>query len=172
MAKDSPTLHMMCGKIASGKSTLSARLGAQPRTVVIAEDVWLHGLYADQLASVADYMRAMARFRPMIGPHIADLLTAGVSVVLDFQANTVDARRWMRGIVEQTQASHALHVLDVPDEVCLKRLHARNAAGTHPFTVSDAQFHHVSAHFVPPSDDEGFHIVRHSHGDGPMGEGA
>ncbi|MEG1328876.1 MAG: ATP-binding protein, partial [Janthinobacterium sp.] len=31
----SPTLHLVCGKIASGKSTLTARLAAAPHTVRI-----------------------------------------------------------------------------------------------------------------------------------------
>lgn len=42
-----PTLHMICGKIAAGKSTLAARLAEADRTVLIAEDDWLGALYAD-----------------------------------------------------------------------------------------------------------------------------
>ncbi|MDC9591234.1 hypothetical protein PSI23_18560 [Xenorhabdus sp. XENO-10] len=34
-AKEKPTLHILCGKIASGKSTLSAKLFQQPMTIVI-----------------------------------------------------------------------------------------------------------------------------------------
>ncbi len=33
----SPTLHMLCGKIAAGKSTLAASLASAPRTVLIAD---------------------------------------------------------------------------------------------------------------------------------------
>ena len=39
------TLHLVCGKIAAGKSTLTARLGQEPDTVVIAENHWLARLY-------------------------------------------------------------------------------------------------------------------------------
>jgi predicted kinase len=45
---------MVCGKIASGKSTPAADLGRSAGAVVIAEDAWLHALYADQLASLGD----------------------------------------------------------------------------------------------------------------------
>ena len=33
MPTESPTLHILCGKIASGKSTLAAQLSAKPGTV-------------------------------------------------------------------------------------------------------------------------------------------
>jgi hypothetical protein len=45
-------------------------------------------------------------------------LGAGLSVVLDWPANTVAGRAWMRGIFEAAGAEHKLHFLDVPDEVC------------------------------------------------------
>lgn len=155
------TLHMLCGKIAAGKSTLAARLGAAPGTVTLSEDAWLAGLYADQMATGADYVRCAERLRGVMGPHVADLLSAGVSVVLDFPANTAGARAWMRGILTGSGAAHWLHLLDVPDEVCLARLRARNASGAHPFAVSEAQFHRFTAHFEPPMPEEGFVIERH-----------
>ncbi len=161
MSSISPTLHMLCGKIASGKSTLTAQLGKSERTVVMSEDEWLNALYSEEMSSIADYIRCASKLHGIIGPHVASLLNAGVSVVLDFQANTVEARAWMRSIFEQTNADHKLHVLDVPDEVCLARLHARNAQGDHPFTVTEEQFHQISSHFVPPSLVEGFNIVVH-----------
>lgn len=134
---------------------------------MIAEDAWLHGLYADQMSSITDYVRCTAKLRGVMGPHIASVLRAGASVVLDFQANTVEARRWMRGILDQTGADHVLHVLDVPNEVCLARLRARNAQGDHPFAVTEAQFHQISNHFCPPSAEEGFQIRHHSADPGP-----
>lgn len=152
---------MLCGKIAAGKSTLTEKLGQASNTVVIAEDEWLEALFADQMASVSDYVRYSARLRQVLGPHIASLLNAGVSVVLDFPANTVEARNWMRTILEQTSTGHILHVLDVPDDVCLARLKARNVKGDHPFAATEEQFRRITKHFVAPTADEGFNIVLH-----------
>lgn len=45
------TLHLLCGKIASGKSTLAAELSAAPGCVVISEDQWLAALYKDEMQS-------------------------------------------------------------------------------------------------------------------------
>ncbi len=94
--------------------------------------------------------------------HVAGLLRAGVSVVLDFPANTVASRRWMRSIFEAAGAAHRLHFLDVPDEVCRQRLRARNASGTHPFETTDEQFELISSHFAAPSPEEGFDVERHA----------
>lgn len=157
-----PTLHLFCGKIAAGKSTLAATLAAAPGTVRIAEDDWLASLYGDDMNTTGDFMRFGARLRRTIAPHIISLLNNGVSVVLDFQANTVDSRKWMRAIVDETGAAHQLHVLTPPDEVCLARLKERNTAGLHAFAPTEAQFHEVSRHFTEPGAEEGFTLVRHS----------
>src|SRR6056297_1047756 len=49
MAVYPPTLHMLCGRICSGKSTLAARLAAASGTVLVTEDTWLDALYPDEL---------------------------------------------------------------------------------------------------------------------------
>ncbi|WP_298297410.1 ATP-binding protein [uncultured Litoreibacter sp.] len=155
----------MCGKIASGKSTLSARLSRNDHTVVIAEDDWLNALFSDQMSSIQDYVRCAAKLREVIAPHVIALLQAGVSVVLDFQANTTQSRDWMRGLIETSGADHMLHVLDIPDATCITRLQARNAAGDHPFAATEEQYWQLSKHFTWPDQEEGFNVVTH-HDDG------
>lgn len=161
MPDHSPTLHMLC---AAGKSTLAASLASAPETVLIAEDDWLNALFADELVSLPDYVRCSSKLRRIMGPHVAAMLNAGVSIVLDFPANTVEQRRWMRGILEKTTASHLLHLLDVPEEICLARLRDRNSQGDHPFAVTEAQFHQFSSYFAAPSAGEGWNIVKHENG--------
>jgi hypothetical protein len=67
----------------------------------------------------------------------------------------------MRGILDQTDAAHQLHVLTPPDETCLARLQARNAQGSHAFAVTEAQFRQFSKHFALPGPAEGFTIMLH-----------
>lgn len=162
MSLNSPVLHLLCGKIASGKSTLSAKLGEMPETVVISEDDWLALLYSDQMVSIPDYVRCSANLRAIMGPHVVSLLNAGVSVVMDFPANTVENRAWMRGIIDAASVAHQLHFLDIPEKVCKERLRERNSTGDHAFEVTDEQFWLISRHFVAPRDDEGFNIILHS----------
>ena len=159
MPASNATLHMLCGKIAAGKSTLSAKLGRAEKTLVISEDRWIDQLYRPELKTLADFFERCERLRATLAPHVVDLLRADVSVVLDFHANTVRSRRWMRALFEEAEASHRLHFLDLPDEVCRARMHARKAAGGSG--VSDADFDHVTSFFVPPDPSEGFNVIRY-----------
>ena len=159
MNDQTPTLHLMCGKIAAGKSTLAKRLAATPGTVLISEDYWLSRLYPGEIVAVADYARCAGRLRDAMGGHIETLLRGGLSVVLDFPANTVANRHWMRGIFDRAGVAHRLHFLDVPDAVCKKRLRLRNAEGSHDFAASEADFEVITGYFVAPAPDEGFDVV-------------
>ncbi len=161
MASGQAELHFLCGKIAAGKSTLAKALAAQNRAVVLSEDEWLPLLYPDELLTIPDYMCYSTRLKKVVGPLVRDLLAAGVTVVLDFPANTMEQRRWMKELADSTGAPHTLHYLDVSDEVCKDRLKARNAGGDHPFEVTDEQFAKITSHFVPPSEGEGFRMVVH-----------
>jgi predicted kinase len=154
-------LHLMCGKVAAGKSTLAAKLADAPNTVLISEDQLLARLYPGEIATLADYVRCTRRLREAIAPHIQALLREGVSVVLDFQSNTLATRAWARTLFEGAEAEHALHYLRMDDETCKKRLHARNAAGGHEYVVSDAEFDQFNSYVVAPDEAEGFHVVVH-----------
>ena len=156
-----PTLHLLCGKIASGKSTLAERLAARPGTVLISEDHWNSTLFPDEIKTIDDYAKYSSRLRGAMGPHVVALLKAGLSVVLDFQANTPAVRRWMRTLIDGSNVAHELHVLDVADETCKRRLSERNAAGGHPYQASDADYDLFTRYFAPPSADEGFNVVVH-----------
>lgn len=156
-----PTLHLICGKIAAGKSTLAAKLAEADNTVLIAEDDWLAALWGEELKSLQDYGRASARLHAAMGPHVTALLTSGMNVVLDFPANTAKTRVWMAETARDGGALAQLHLLDPTDEVCLERLRTRNAQGNHAFAVTEEQFHQFSAYLERPSDDEGFAIIRH-----------
>lgn len=103
------TLHLLCGKIGAGKSTLSQQLAANPRHVLISEDAWLATLHPGEIHSVADYLQRAAALRSVLTDHLRTLLRAGVSVVLDFPFNTPATRGWARGVLASgRRASTAL----------------------------------------------------------------
>ncbi|AJZ89582.1 cell division protein ZipA [Klebsiella michiganensis] len=157
-----PTLHLLCGKIAAGKSTLSAKLMAAPNTILVSEDSWLAALYGEQMHSVADYVAYSGKLKTALTPHLVSLLRCGLSVVLDFPANTLANRQWMKTVIDQAGVDNRLHYLDVPDNVCRERLRARNSSGTHDFAATDAQFDLITRYFVAPDEREGFTIIRYA----------
>jgi predicted kinase len=156
-----PTLHLLCGRIAAGKSTLARQLAARPATLLISEDHWTSTLFTGEIRTVEDYGRLSARLCEAMQPHIVAILRLGLSVVLDFHANTPRRRAWMRSIIAQSGAAHALHLLTTPDAVCRQRLRERNAGGAHPFQVSEAEYEAFTRHFVPPAAEEGFVVIAH-----------
>jgi predicted kinase len=152
-------LHMVCGKIASGKSTLTARLADAPCTVLLSEDKWIACLYPNEIHTLADYVSRTERIRTLLTDHIKALLATGISVVLDFPFNTAGARAWGASLFQAVGCEHRLHYLDISDETCKSRLKARNASGAHPFQTSEEQFDQITRYFVPPEDGEGFNLI-------------
>ena len=159
MTANVPTLYLISGKIAAGKSTLAERLAEPPSTILLSEDHLLATLYPDEVFTLEDFIRCSRRVRKAVEPHVIALLKEGISVVMDFAANTPKQRQWMRSLFEEAGVRHELHYLDVPDAVCKARLRERNASGDHAFQTNDAEFDMITAHFVPPAADEGFNVI-------------
>ena len=158
MPDHSPRLHILCGKAASGKSTLGQQLASAPLTVLISEDHWLSTLFGDRIQILADYSTYSGILKSAMKPHTISLLQSGMSVVLDFPANTLEQRNWMREILDESGVEHTLHYLDVSDAECKERLKRRNLSGIHPFEVSEELFDRLVEYFVPPHENEGFNI--------------
>ena len=156
-----PTLHLLCGKIASGKSTLAKTLVAEHAAILLSEDTWLAQLYPGEILSIADYLRCAQRIRGVLGPLVINLLESGVNVVLDFPANTLANREWLLGLALAAKVPHRLHYLELDDATCRARLHARNARGDHDFAATDAEFDLITRHFCVPSEAEGLVIEVH-----------
>ena len=156
-----PTLHLLCGKIASGKSTLAKTLVAEHAAILLSEDTWLARLYPGEILSIADYLRSAQRIRGVVGPLVVSLLESGVNVVLDFPANTLANREWLLGLAQAAEVPHRLHYLELDDATCRARLRARNARGDHDFAATDAEFELITQHFCVPSEEEGLVIEVH-----------
>ena len=131
-ATRSATLYLLCGRIAAGKSTLARRLAARPATLLIGMDDWMSALFPTENRTIDDFARLSARLRDAMAPHVVEILRQDLSVVLDFPANTVKWRSWMRCLIAEANVAHELHLLDVPDAICKERLRQRNESGHHP----------------------------------------
>jgi predicted kinase len=159
------TLICFCGKMAAGKSTLARELAVREKAVLLVEDEFLERLFPEEIRDIADYIRCSRRIKSALAPTICDLLSRGISVVLDFAGNTRSQRAWFRQLIDTSGAGHELHFIDAPDEVCKRQLRVRSEAlpaGT--AWTTDAEFDAITAYFEPPAAEEGFSIVRHERG--------
>jgi len=141
---------------------LATQLCQQENSVLIAQDPLMAALYPEN-RTIEDYLRTQPLLRNAIKTHIIELLKKGMSVILDFPANTKTSRLWMRDIFTQAGSDHILHFLDTPDDICRQRMHARNAANNHEYKITDAQFDEITAMFVTPSDQENFNIMSYTY---------
>jgi predicted kinase len=158
-----PKLIFFCGKMASGKSTLARQLAERENAILISQDQMLDALFPGLIVNVASYLEYSGRINRMLAPYVVSILSKGVSVVLDFPANTRNQRAWFRGILDASGADHELHYLDTPDAISRAQLKARSAhlpAGTK--WTTDEDFDLIASHFRPPGHDEGFNVVVHS----------
>lgn len=143
----------------AGKSTKSHELAEHHEAIVLSEDEFLGALYPEEIASFEDYLKYSSRLRPIIKQHVQDILRSGVSVVMDFPANTKAQRSWFAEIYLGCGAPHKLVYIKASDELCLSQLQKRRQ--THPERArfdTEAVFRQVTSYFQPPTNDEGFLI--------------
>lgn len=153
------TLHFICGKLASGKTTLAKNIEKQTESVFICEDTWLSKLYPGNINNFHDYLMYSSNFRSAIEPHVQNLLSNGISVVLDFAGNIPSERKWVKGIYESVEADHLLHYIDASDKLCKSQLSVRNQTDSNTrLIISDDEFDVITEYFRPPLKDEGFRM--------------
>ena len=155
-------LLLLCGKMAAGKSTLAQQLARDERAILLVQDDLLASLYPNEIVDIPTFVKFSGRLQRALEPCICALLGHGVSLVLDFPANTRSQRAWFRNLLDLTGIAHELHFLDVSDELCKKQLaqRSRNLPPGSAFT-SEAEFEVITSYFQPPSDEEGFNVIVH-----------
>ncbi|WP_088890721.1 AAA family ATPase [Leptolyngbya ohadii] len=156
------TLHFFCGKMAAGKSTLAKELALREKAILFSEDELLSKLFPEEIHEISDYIKYSTRLKEALTDPICNLLSSGISVVLDFPGNTTRQRAWFRKLFEQANVQHKMHFIDATDDRCKQQLKQRSKdlPPDSPFTT-DAEFDAITAYFQPPADDEGFHLIRY-----------
>jgi len=144
------SLIFFCGKMGAGKSTLAKRLAEDKGAVLISEDDLLSKLYTGKIKSVKDYKLYSDKLKPVVSDTVQQILKRGVTVVLDFPANTE------RQISDGVHSEHTCYFVDRNDEVCIKQLLKRG----NPNTDTVEMFHAITQYFTEPSNSENINTVR------------
>ncbi|NKB18824.1 MAG: ATP-binding protein [Pseudanabaena sp. CRU_2_10] len=160
--KTDPILHFFCGKMASGKTTLSKKVASDQNAILISEDIWLSKLYPEEISTFDDYLRYSSRLKPIVSQHVQDMLAQRISVVLDFPGNVPSQRQWFCSIFEAAKVNHVLHYIVASDSLCKAQLRKRNVEQPEgSMIMSEAEFDYITAYFQPPTPDEDFNITRY-----------
>ena len=153
-------LILFCGKMGAGKTTLAKSIASELVAILISEDDWLSSHYPGDINSFEDYLFYSQRIKPFVAGHIQQLLKAGLTVVLDFPANTSKQRKWLVRVSNEVNCVHELRYLNVSDEICLTQIAKRRKEQPEraQFDTSEV-FREVTQYFEIPSEDEGLNIV-------------
>jgi predicted kinase len=76
------TLHIMCGKMAAGKSTLARRLAEAHGAILICVDLWLQQLYPTEIRGFEDYLTHARRLKATLTPYVPPGADEGFKVRL------------------------------------------------------------------------------------------
>src|SRR5262250_1528249 len=104
----STKLIFFCGKMAAGKSTFARDLADREDAVLLAQDNLLDALFPGEVTDIPGFVKCSSRLKKALTPHVCALLSKGISVVLDFPANTKAQRAWFRELIERTKVDHEL----------------------------------------------------------------
>lgn len=153
-------LIFFCGKMGAGKTTKSREIAEARNAVWVSEDEWLEAVYPQKIDSLEDYIEYSALLRPPMKKLVQSILMAGTDVVMDYPANTIQQRKWFRGIFSEIQAPHDLIYIDLPNDVCIERIAKRRAEQPERATTDTTEmFEQVTKYFVAPTSDEGFNTT-------------
>lgn len=153
-------LILLCGKMGAGKSTKAVEIARERSAVLISEDTWLETLYPNQIRSFDDYRLYSNLIKPLVKSLAQDILTSGSDVVMDFPANTVAQREWLKSISSEIEASHELIYLKVSNATCLEQIaKRRQEIPSRQATDTEEMFQTVTQFFMEPTEDEGFNLT-------------
>jgi predicted kinase len=82
----------MCGKMAAGKSTYARELARDRNALLLVQDEFVAALFPGEIQDIPSFVTYSGRLKQAFSNHICELLSRGISVVLDFPGNTRNQR--------------------------------------------------------------------------------
>lgn len=150
-----PTLHLIVGLPAAGKTTLVRQLERERSALRLTTDEWMIPLFGGP--EETDAARAARdRVEALLFEVACRALQLGIDVVLDFGCWSRAERERFRAGATRVGANSVLYFLDVPEDVLVTRVEARNASLPPDTYHIDPALVRAWArvHFEPPSAEE------------------
>ena len=149
-----PTLWLLCGLPAAGKTTRARELEADNNAIRLTPDEWIIRLYPND-AEIAARDKRRDKVEQLQWQLAERLLKIGTSVVLDWGLWTQKERARYQQWAESLGAQVRIELVDAPLDVLQERLAERNRnlpPGT--FHVSAAELKEFDGLFERPTAEE------------------
>ncbi|HET9931510.1 MAG TPA: ATP-binding protein [Polyangiaceae bacterium] len=159
------TVHLLCGKVGSGKTTYARRLESNG-AVRFSVDEWMLRLYGPHMPR-KEFDARLSLCLDIIMGLSERLAMLGVPAVVDAGFWRREQRDEARARLERAGVSHCLHFFDVPDDELWRRLELRNRERTSgTFEITREMFELFRGWFEPPGPDEVVHQIDFSRSSG------
>lgn len=154
-----PTVHLICGPLGAGKTTLALRLARAHHALRFSLDEWVMQLFGAEAPHPMVYewwVEHCNRCSARMWSVCRDVLARGVDVVLDFGFPRFAHREEYRTLSRAAGAMVHLHVVDADRALRRERVHARNRERRETFSllVTDDMFDGSESWWEPPSGIE------------------
>ncbi len=151
------TVHLLCGRPGSGKTTFARELEKTHRAVRYTYDEWIIQLYG---RSPEQFETLFNRVSKLIWRIATRNLALGTDVILDkgfwYKKDRENTRQAAAAIGAETK----LYFLDAPIDVLRKRILTRSKGDQNYLWINDQAFTEFINRFEPPNDDEDFVLIQ------------
>lgn len=154
-----PIIHLLCGRLGSGKTSFARQLAKDTSAVRFTHDEWVHRSYGPR-PSEADYAEIFVRIENEIWAAATESLARGEDAIIDMGFWTRQSRDIARQRVAKTGAVAKFYYLACPVSIARRRTLERSKAPPPESLWIDAPaFQKLNQLFEPPQDDEEFIVV-------------
>jgi len=152
-------VHMLCGFICSGKTTLARKLERELKAITFCPDEWMVQLFGQEHSDQCGITYAPA-VRALMSGTYEQLLKLKIDVILDDGFWRKVNRDHMRKRAAELGVQSKLYFLACPKDTFMQRLQKRNTERKpDSLVVSEAKFEDSWKYFEPPGADEEFELV-------------
>ena len=144
---ETPTIHLMCGLVAAGKTAVARGLAQQLPAVRLSRDEWMLRLYGGRFDDTL-YVERLGPCTELLWDVALAVVAAGSSVVLDWNFWSRERRSDARHRTDAVGVNLILHWVELPVEAVLERARDRLAnqpADAHEISEDDVR--HLAAIF-------------------------
>ena len=166
MINRKPTLHLICGLPASGKSTYAKKLKQETKGVIFSIDDWLttcFGAYLIDSVGHPEHIRRVIACRKLILEVSGELLKRGADVILDDGFFLQKDRNKYKEFAKKLSANVIIHYLDSDIDTIKSRIVLRNShLPKDNFMITPKLLDEMIAMFEKPDRSEGTIIYKKS----------
>lgn len=147
---------MICGKIASGKSTYARELKKKNRAVILSCDEIAFALFDGDMG--VNHDDCTERIRSYLLEKSAEIIQAGCDVILDWGFWTKSYRAKVRKFYSDRNIATELHYIDITDETHRMNIEKRNLSvkekGERSYYVDEGLLKKAEGLFEKPESSE------------------